>query len=480
MCISPRIVPNSRRFFGQVTVTEHVRRDGELFASKQTKQKTVWRPQDNTFNQYADAESMFVTVPCGHCHECIQMKQSSLSQRTQMLALDYHLFFVTLTYDNKHLPKLHTSSGVGLNYAEKCHIQDMFKRFRNWNTFERPFKYIAVSEYGGNNHRPHWHLIFALKREEGDNYMTIINLEEKISNAFKTNWQVNVAIDPETGRPNHRAPVYESLFTYREKMIRGKLNRNFDCHYIETTDDADASNVAYYISKYVLKADPYVDRLKSALKLNYEPEEFDAIWNTVKPRMLASKGWANLDSKLVQEHIEKGITMAVNDPQAEAPYYINPQTGKTYPLSLIYTKKFITIDHIEVFKARMLANGSILPSWCQIKVMDADPFLTDKKLTAMRKFNVIKQDVALKMYSEFDEEESLCPENLEFTKNHAIFAQSDQEIAFDEQLAYYESRHVQSSEDFEIVDFVDTYDEIYRVWTTDDPCPFLKRTDLFR
>lgn len=51
-----------------------------------------------------DTVNQFMAVPCGHCPDCIAAKQSALVQRAEVESKSHHVFFATLTYDNKHLP----------------------------------------------------------------------------------------------------------------------------------------------------------------------------------------------------------------------------------------------------------------------------------------------------------------------------------------------------------------------------------------
>ena len=53
-----------------------------------------------------DTEHEFINIPCGHCQACRSLKQNAYLQRVEMESKYNHLFFATLTYDNKHLPRL--------------------------------------------------------------------------------------------------------------------------------------------------------------------------------------------------------------------------------------------------------------------------------------------------------------------------------------------------------------------------------------
>lgn len=56
--------------------------------------------------------------------------------------------FITLTYDDKHVP-----ADYGLH---KIHLQNFFKRVRNAGYI---FRYFACGEYGDQSKRPHYHAI---------------------------------------------------------------------------------------------------------------------------------------------------------------------------------------------------------------------------------------------------------------------------------------------------------------------------------
>ena len=51
-----------------------------------------------------NTETPFLNIPCGHCSECVAVKQQAFVQRVHMETKYNHVFFATLTYDNKHLP----------------------------------------------------------------------------------------------------------------------------------------------------------------------------------------------------------------------------------------------------------------------------------------------------------------------------------------------------------------------------------------
>ncbi len=96
--------------------------------------------------------SRFIDVPCSKCYACLNRKRSEWLLRLEHEHRDStRSLFLTLTYDDEHLP-LHNSELC----FQKKDLQDFFKRLRH----HASFRYYAVSEYGGQRGRPHYHLLF--------------------------------------------------------------------------------------------------------------------------------------------------------------------------------------------------------------------------------------------------------------------------------------------------------------------------------
>lgn len=89
-------------------------------------------------------------VPCGKCDACKCAKAREWSLRCLM---EYETagsaVFVTLTYDDVHIPADRKVS--------KDDVQRFFKRFRK--NLDIPVRYLVCGEYGGITHRPHYHAI---------------------------------------------------------------------------------------------------------------------------------------------------------------------------------------------------------------------------------------------------------------------------------------------------------------------------------
>ena len=73
--------------------------------------------------------------------------------------------FVTLTYDNEHVPE---------NYnLEKTDLQKFFKRLRK--RIPHKIKYYAVGEYGSETQRPHYHIILFNLSLYGEKAIQVVN-----------------------------------------------------------------------------------------------------------------------------------------------------------------------------------------------------------------------------------------------------------------------------------------------------------------
>lgn len=94
-----------------------------------------------------------IQVPCGRCPPCRRRKQNEWAFRCQQEALDNKMsVFVTLTYDDVHLPL----SDSGEATLCKRHLQKYFKDLRYWLG---DIRYFSCGEYGDSFGRPHYHAL---------------------------------------------------------------------------------------------------------------------------------------------------------------------------------------------------------------------------------------------------------------------------------------------------------------------------------
>lgn len=146
------------------------------------KRKVIVTPYDTVSYFYDNKlfvqdEDSFL-VPCGRCIGCRLSKSKEWAQRC-MLELKYHesAYFITLTYDDEHLPKNNWTDPVTgeTDIQSPVHtlrledIKKFHKRLRK-NTGQK-LRVFYCGEYGSQSFRPHYHtIVFGLKLDDLEIY----------------------------------------------------------------------------------------------------------------------------------------------------------------------------------------------------------------------------------------------------------------------------------------------------------------------
>lgn len=101
------------------------------------------------FNPAVGARDRRVDIPCGQCIGCrLEYSRQWAMRCVHEASLYEHNSFITLTYNDAHLP-----SHASLRYRD---LQLFFKRARKRLG---KFRYFAAGEYGEESLRPHYHAI---------------------------------------------------------------------------------------------------------------------------------------------------------------------------------------------------------------------------------------------------------------------------------------------------------------------------------
>lgn len=102
-----------------------------------------------SFSRSSGFSDLAMTVPCGQCIGCrIDRSRHWALRCVHESKAHVHNSFITLTYDDDHIP-LRGS-------LDKSHLQKFFKRLRKKYG---SFRYFASGEYGDYSDRPHYHVI---------------------------------------------------------------------------------------------------------------------------------------------------------------------------------------------------------------------------------------------------------------------------------------------------------------------------------
>ena len=234
----------------------------------------------------------FIQVPCGKCPECRDTYFNSLLQRAMCESMSSYMYFVTLTYDDEHIPFMDLDDERIL-YANYSHVQNMFKRFRAAHLLDRDFRYLVVNEYGDNYSRPHFHIIIFVAKKQADDDMVKYRIERLLFDNLKKFYAVNV------GTRKH--PIYEKLFTYNERVTPFGIKSNYwvklvendltPSHLLSDDDSAQVRTIRYLIG-YV-NTDIRIDKSISDFlhRHSHDPILCDRVKRILSNKVRFSKGF---------------------------------------------------------------------------------------------------------------------------------------------------------------------------------------------
>ena len=208
MCLTPYIFPNSvaRRYIPMAKAISCVHTSVKDFPFEYLEDGRVCSDIDYVRKQLASDYvvtatnariPLYITVPCGRCSHCAYTRKREFERRLVIEAsVSKHMFFFTLTYDDKHLPP------EGLH---KSHVAQFLKRFRRRLDILFPgderfrFRCVYNGEYGQDERytmRPHYHgLLFfehALNKREILDISRVFNdMHYRFSKSFLKRFRPN-------------------------------------------------------------------------------------------------------------------------------------------------------------------------------------------------------------------------------------------------------------------------------------------------
>lgn len=289
-----------------------------------------------SMSEYHDCVSRYIAVPCGYCPECIAVKQMSMVQRCQMESLSHRFYFCTLTYRPELLPVFECSTGYKIPYADFMHIDNMFHRLSDRYSYLRA---VAVSEFGGLKGRPHFHVLFVFPSSMLPTFNDCLSFERELHDVVFDMWSINLG--------SKKNPYYYHLCEYHEKWHNGRLYRNYDLHFVNPSlTPSGTDDVAWYVLKYMLKPSDREKRLQQALRLNLSDSEYTYAWNLTRPKSWfphyfglnpEMNGRIGVPDWSIVQYLKDCIAKSPSD--SAFPYYFNPDTGLSMPLSRYYSSK---------------------------------------------------------------------------------------------------------------------------------------------
>lgn len=166
----------------------------------------------------------FVPVACGYCLECRRAHAQEWADRCTLEASKYkYNWFITLTYDDDHLPLNGCQSTL-----KRKDFQDFMKRLRK-NYPDYKVKVFYCGEYGDSSTRPHYHaILFNLPLDD-----LSYEFEQFVDGKYKV-----------YSRPNNKGQLYYSRTIYDLWQHQGNIS-------VARYDYACGAYVAQYVDKKV-------------------------------------------------------------------------------------------------------------------------------------------------------------------------------------------------------------------------------------
>lgn len=272
MCLKPISIPNP--YFGR-----------SAYASEQG--SLVKIPRKFISNQE------YIEVPCGKCADCTNSYFTSLLQRALVESQSSYMYFITLTYDNKHIPSIVLPNGKEIFYSDYKDIQNLFKRLRNAEILDRDFRYLVACEYGDNNHRPHFHILLFVAKLDDDSPSEPYYIANTLKAQIKHYYAVNIG--------TRKNPIYEPLFTHATRRTPTGFKTNYFVKYVEPSSSevysTSASDTTYiktirYLIGYVNKASRFDTIVNSFIdEFNQDSLLVAKLKNLLKSKVRYSKGF---------------------------------------------------------------------------------------------------------------------------------------------------------------------------------------------
>lgn len=272
------------------------------------------------------------------------------------------------------IPKLGLSTGYDVRFVDTSDVVNMFKRLRRSDAFGRPFRYVGVTELGSKRGRPHVHILFFIPKYDGDSLPLLYDLEHKMFKCVLSEWKrrVNYGVG--------RSAKFLPCCTYVQRFVRGKLRSTFDLHYVNPVlTDGSVGDVAFYVSKYMIKESDKLKSLQRALKLNLPDDEYADVWKLVKPRWFASPQFGlNSSFNCLNDYTPSPVVLNyirhcvdVSKSEFDSPKFINPVDGSAFPLGRYYINRadcFTVVDK-DFFGINLLIKVFLVLTICLLLFM---------------------------------------------------------------------------------------------------------------
>lgn len=298
-----------------------------------TRPITILNPKishQTDFNPRCDKE--FITVPCNDCPDCIGQRHNEWLSRAwyeykNCVSLGGKVCFLTFTYNDFYLPYF-----MDVPCFDKTDITKFFKNFRKQlkilTGHKVPFRYFITTEYGKEQCRPHYHVLFYFYENIPDydifklawcSWSPYPSMCLPIFEEYSNDISKYVGVDEETGEI---IPIQRGIV---------QIGKNRDG--VQSLTVNDISGI-YYCTKYILK---------------------DSAWFTMRNRLFCKYVKSRFPAALDEELI------------------LNSDYVKNNPCLYLLQKEFLSeIKNFDLFHRQSIGFGSCILDLC------SEAFKTEK------------------------------------------------------------------------------------------------------
>lgn len=298
---------------------------------------------------YDRARYNVVKVPCGKCVGC-RMDYSRQWANRCLLEMQYHehSWFLTLTYDDIHLPKTYTAdpdTGEAISPVATLSPRDFtlfVKRLRK-NTGQK-LRIFGCGEYGSDTLRPHYHII-------------VFGLSLASVEPYKRS---------ELGDMYYTSPVLDACWTASDGSSKGFI----------VASSANWQTCAY-VARYVLKK-----QTGKSAKLDYEKLG-------IEPPFLRMSRRPGIGAQWFEDHPEYDLldTINISTPdggrQMPVPKYYRDKLKELYPV----TSDWLSMERVFAAENRDKIVAKLLTNLSQ------NDILSNKERAALKKAKLLRRDL---------------------------------------------------------------------------------------
>lgn len=278
------------------------------------------KPNENEIQNWREMK-----VPCQKCIGCLLDHANEWATRAYAESTQWeNNCFITLTYDNEHLPK---------NYSEmKRDMQKFWKRLRYfyqgeqyWENprtgkYENPIRYIVAGEKGSKTQRLHMHaLVFNWKPKDLKYYKTNHNNDKLYtSKSLEKIWGNGFVI---IGECTYQSACYVSRYVMKKQFQRTAVADLKEREFIETSRNGGIGLLYWLKNKVkILQNQGILLKQKDKVVLKKIPKYFMRKWKEETPAWENPKEFYTYKYKQMKQGKENWNKILQNTSKTESEY----------------------------------------------------------------------------------------------------------------------------------------------------------------